>query len=51
MRCLIIKEILDLKHAKFLLGDFIPWLEDPPTEYDLTFASSITCRTLFACSN
>jgi hypothetical protein len=41
LRCLIVKEILDLKHAKFFLGNFIPWLEGPPTEYDLIVASGV----------
>jgi hypothetical protein len=41
LRCLIVKEILDLKHAKFFLGNFIPWLESPPTRYDLIVASGV----------
>jgi hypothetical protein len=41
LRCLIVKEILDLKHAKFFLGDFMPWLENPPTRYDFVVASGV----------
>jgi hypothetical protein len=33
LRCLVVKEILDIKSAKFFLGDFMSWLESPPTRY------------------
>ena len=41
LRCLIVKEILNLKHAKFFLGDFTPWLEHAPDRYDLIVASGV----------
>ena len=41
LRCLVVKEILDLKHANFYLGDFVPWLEKSTTSYDLIIASGV----------
>jgi hypothetical protein len=41
LRCLIVKEILNFKHARFFLGDFVPWLEKPPTRYDFIIASGV----------
>ncbi len=41
LRCLVVKEIVDLKTAKFFLGDFVAWLENPPTRYDLIIASGV----------
>ncbi len=41
LRCLIVKELLALKHARFMLGNFVPWLEDPGHRYDLILASGV----------
>lgn len=41
LRCLIVKELLDLKHAKFFLGDFTKWLELGTHRYDLVLASGV----------
>ena len=41
LRCLVVKELLDLKRAKFFLGDFTEWLENPPGRYDLIVASGV----------
>jgi hypothetical protein len=41
IRCLIVKELLDLKHAKFFLGNFMPWLERNDHSYDLIVASGV----------
>jgi hypothetical protein len=41
LRCLVVKEILELKHAKFYLGDFVPWLEQSKIRYDLIIASGV----------
>ena len=41
LRCLVVKELLDLKQAKFFLGDFTEWLEHPPERYDLIVASGV----------
>ena len=42
MRCLVAKEVLGLNRARFLLGDFLPWLEAAQRRYDLVVA----CRRL-----
>jgi hypothetical protein len=41
LRCLIAKEILGLKHARFYLGNFIPWLENGNGRYDYIFVSGV----------
>ena len=41
LRCLIAKEILELKHAKFYLGNFVPWLENSDRRYDFIFMSGV----------
>src|SRR5262249_16449924 len=41
LRCLVVKEILDINSAKFFLGDFMSWLENSPTSYDLIVASGV----------
>jgi hypothetical protein len=41
LRCLVVKEILDLKTAKFFLGDFMEWLENRPERYDFIVASGV----------
>jgi len=41
LRCLITKELLEIKHAKFMLGNFLPWLEQTETTYDLIIASGV----------
>jgi hypothetical protein len=41
LRCLVVKELLELKRAKFFLGDFLVWLENAPIRYDLIFASGV----------
>lgn len=41
LRCLVVKELLDLKRAKFFLGDFLPWLEAGKTHYDFIVASGV----------
>jgi hypothetical protein len=40
LRCLIMKNVFQLK-AKFLLGDFIQYLDDPKTAADLIYASGV----------
>lgn len=40
-RCLIVKEILPLKIAKFFLGDFRVWLEENPQRYDFIVACGV----------
>jgi hypothetical protein len=41
LRCLVVKELLDLKTAKFFLGDFMEWLENGPERYDFIVASGV----------
>jgi hypothetical protein len=41
LRCLVVKELLDLKRAKFFLGNFLLWLENTPVRYDLIIASGV----------
>jgi hypothetical protein len=41
LRCLVVKEILDLKRVKFFLGDFVEWLEHTPENYDFIIASGV----------
>jgi hypothetical protein len=41
MKCLIVKELLGLDRARFLLGNFIPWLETHPDSFDAIFASGV----------
>jgi hypothetical protein len=41
MRCLIVKELLGLHRAQFMLGDFVKWLEASPASYDLIIASGV----------
>jgi hypothetical protein len=41
LRCLVVKEVFDLKIARFLLGDFTDWLDESPERYDLIVASGV----------
>jgi hypothetical protein len=41
LRCLVVKELLNLRHARFFVGDFIAWLETTDTHYDLIVASGV----------
>jgi hypothetical protein len=41
MRCLIAKQVLDLRRAKFHLGNFVPWLERNNLSYDLIVGSGV----------
>jgi hypothetical protein len=41
LRCLVVKEIMGMRHARFHLGDCQAWLEQRPDRYDLIVASGI----------
>lgn len=41
LRCLVAKEILGLRHARFHLGDCQLWLENRPDRYDFIVASGV----------
>jgi SAM-dependent methyltransferase len=40
MKCLITKEVVNLKNTRFLLGDFIPYLKHTPQRYDICILAS-----------
>ena len=41
LRCLIAKNLLDMKNSRFLLGDFTEYLKNTDKSYDLIFASGV----------
>jgi hypothetical protein len=41
LRCLVVKELLDLKRARFYLGDFMEWLQHSNERYGLVIASGV----------
>ena len=41
IKCLITKEILNLKRARFMLGDFITYLQNTQDTYDICIASGV----------
>ena len=41
LRCLVVKELLDLKRALFRLGDFVGYLRSCAQHYDLVVASGV----------
>lgn len=41
IKCLITKEVMGLKRANFLLGDFQSWLEAKPRRFDLIVAAGV----------
>jgi hypothetical protein len=41
LKCLIAKEILELKRAHFLCGDFVEYLRNEDTRFDVTIASGV----------
>jgi len=41
LKCLITKEVLGIHSANFLLGNFIPWLENDRRKFDLVWASGV----------
>lgn len=41
VKCLVAKEITDLKRSRFLLGNFIEYLKDSTKEYDLCLALGV----------
>lgn len=41
LRCLIAKEVFDLKRSRFYLGDFLKWLERDDLSYDLIVACGV----------
>jgi len=41
LKCLIVKEIFKLKNSRFLLGDFVEYLEQSKDQYDAIIASGV----------
>jgi len=41
LKCLIAKEVLDIKSAQFLLGNFVPWIENERRRFDVIWASGV----------
>lgn len=41
LKCLIVKEVLGLDRCSFLLGDFMPYLEQSDERFDLVVASGV----------
>lgn len=41
LKCLIIKELLNLKRARFLYGDFVEYLRTNQTKFDVCIASGV----------
>lgn len=41
LRCLVVKELLDLKRARFFLGDCVAWLQETKQDYDFIIASGV----------
>jgi hypothetical protein len=41
LRCLVVKEILELSRAKFFLGDFTEWLQNSSERYSFIVASGV----------
>jgi hypothetical protein len=41
LKCLITKEILNLKHTSLLLGDFVAYLKNPQDSFDMCIASGV----------
>jgi SAM-dependent methyltransferase len=41
MRCLVVKDALDMRRANFLLGDFVQYISSSPPKVDFTLASGV----------
>jgi hypothetical protein len=41
LKCLVAKEIADIEHARFLLGDFVEYLRNTKEHFDLCVASGV----------
>jgi hypothetical protein len=46
LKCLVIKELLDLKRARFLCGDFVEYLRTNETRFDVCLASGVLYHVL-----
>lgn len=41
LKCLVVKEIMEFKHSRFLCGDFVEYLLQDPSHFDMCFASGV----------
>jgi SAM-dependent methyltransferase len=41
LKCLITKEVMGLRDARFLLGNFLPWLEASDRKFDVIWAAGV----------
>ncbi len=41
LRCLLVQQLFGLDRTRFQLGNFVPWLKDNTTRYDVVFAAGI----------
>lgn len=41
LKCLIVKELVALRRSRFLLGDYLPYMESTDRRFDLTMASGV----------
>jgi SAM-dependent methyltransferase len=41
LKCLITKEVMGMRNSRFLLGDFLPWLESTNRRFDAIWASGV----------
>jgi SAM-dependent methyltransferase len=41
LRCLVVKELLNLRNSTFMLGDFVPYMESTDRRFDLVLASGV----------
>ena len=41
LKCLVVKEILGLQRAKFICGDFMPYMRETTDSFDVCFASGV----------
>jgi hypothetical protein len=41
LKCLITKEVMGMRNSRFLLGDFLPWLESTDRRFDAIWASGV----------
>lgn len=46
LKCLIVKEVLELKKARFLCGDFVEYLRNNQTKFDVCIASGVLYHML-----
>ena len=41
LKCLVVKEVYNLNNVHFLFGNFVPWLQEKPRQYDYIHAAGV----------